>query len=112
MSEAPRPSPGLNGDNTVATVIFSFNHYKVYNAQWFMFYDALKTIGSYLSLFGSIYLFTHSFVRDSIFIRELREYLAELRPNVWGKKTKEKVHEMIRYRFSYVGFSDVYDHIR
>ena len=37
--------------------------------------------------------------------------MVDMRPETYGKKTKDKINEMISYRFSHAGLSDLYDHV-
>ena len=72
----------------------------------------MTKIGALLGLFGSIYMFQDSFVRDNIFVNSMNTHLVEFRPQTYAQLAKKKVDAMIRYRFSHAGLSDLYDHVK
>ena len=45
------------------------------------------------------------------FPKFLEKHLRELRPNVFKNLPSERIKEIIMYRFSHVGISDLFDHI-
>ena len=84
----------------------------VYHATWYNIWQALAALGGYLSLFSTVYLFIYSYFRDQSVSQTLEDHLIQFRPNTFGQMSKPRVIEIVQYRFSHIGLSDLFDHIK
>ena len=84
----------------------------IYHAIWYNLWQALATIGGYLSLFSTIYLFIYSYFRDQSVSKSMEDHLIAMRPDIFGEIPRKRVIEIVQYRFSHIGLSDLFDHIK